>query len=587
MKKLFLLIITAAVLFGLQGCENYLARTPESEGLDEEAVFTDYLNFREFNDGLYDGMHDYLSTFDQSSFMAITDEGYTDSDWETLAPIQAGQWLGAVGGSAAQSFSIWGGGSGIQSGWSKIRRANISLKNIPKLQETNASTDQIDQIKGQAHFMRAWWYFEIMRRHGGMPYITKVLEPTDNFALERDTFYETAKNIAADCDTAAALLPERWNSNHVGRATQGAAMALKATALLYAASPNNNPDNDMSRWEEAAEASWAFISFAESSGRYRLLDSTTPTTLEYMTPNGAETITYNTGRDSVFMYNTTNDEIIWENYQSLNASPYQTFGVPSLVSRSFMTGYSPSQSIVDKFETINGLAIEDDPDYDPEDPYVDRDPRFYQTILFNRRQWAGNRYLELWEGGRERTGEKYFSYTGYLSNKYWPSYVHNESGANPPQTHTIYLRYADLLLQYAEAANEIGGPDHAVSGANMTAVEAVNRVRDRVGMPGVDSQYLTDKSTFRERIKNERAVELYYEQKRFFDLQRWGDSHKQEHKQIYGVDITEASGSPTGYDYTRTSAPIHTNTFEQKHYRIPIPPGDVNLFDKFEQNPGW
>lgn len=579
MKKLFFLII-AASLFVLQGCEDYLDKTPESEGLTGEDVFTNYLNFRQFNDGIYDDMHNYLAGNDQSTVMALTDIGFTKGEWETLPVLKSGNWLRGYDLGDALQFYIW------EDAWQAIRIANISIKNIPQL-EGNATSTQVDHIKGQAHLMRAWWYFEILRRQGGMPYITKPLQPTDNFALPRLSYYETAKQIAADCDTAMALLPDEWNQANIGRPTVGTAMAIKATALLFAASPTNNPSGDVDRWKEAANASWAFLDYAQTTGRYGLLPSQNPTTLEYMTPSGPQTITYNTGRDSVFMYNTTNKEIIWEHYGSINSSPYTTFGVPSLTNRSRISGYSPSQNFVDMFETKNGLDIEDDSNYNPDNPYVNRDPRFYQTILFNRRKWAGNRYLELWNGGRERTGEQYYSYTGYLSNKYWPSYVHNQSGASPPQTHTIYLRYAGLLLQYAEAANEIGGPNYAVPGASMTALEAVNKVRARVGMPGVDSRYLSSKEEFRKRIKNERAVELFFEQKRFFDLKRWGDAHLTKHKEVYSANIEPASSEPTGYRISRSTQPYFINTFQQRHYRFPIPPDDAILFEEFEQNPGW
>jgi hypothetical protein len=121
----------------------------------------------------------------------------------------------------------------------------------------------------------------------------------------------------------------------------------------------------------------------------------------------------------------------------------------------------------------------------------------------------------------------------------------------------------------------------------MSAVQAVNKVRERVEMPGVDARYLTGKDVFRERIKAERAVELYLEGKRFFDLSRWGDAHKLKHKQIYGVDLIENGGRPTGYNISRTALPVTTLTFEQKHYKWPIPLSDALMFKEFKQNPGW
>lgn len=586
MKRLKLLVLLViGVLFVLSGCDQYLNKTKESEGLSGNEVFSNYLKFRQFLDGMYTypEMNDYLSPNDQSFLAAVSDEGYTESEWETMPVVQGGDWLRAyITGGAEQFGPVW------QGSWQGIRIANISIKHIPDLQG-NAGTDKINELNGQAHFMRAWFYFELLRRQGGMPYIIEPLSPSDNFGLPRLSFNETAQMIAADCDTAASMLPTRWNQANLGRPTKGAAMALKATALLFAASPNNNESNDVGRWKAAANASWNFINFAEQTGRYRLIGGNSVDTVRYMTPGGEKMITYTSGRDSVFMYNRSNDEIIWEDYQAVNFSPYTTFGVPSLTPKSRITGFSPSQNIVDMFETKNGLAIGDDSNYDPQNPYVDRDPRFYQSILFNGEQWTSesNRYLELFNGGKDRTGEKYYSYTGYLSNKYWPSYVSNVTNANPPPTHRIYLRYAGLLLQYAEAANEIGGPNYSVSGANMSSVDAVNMVRARVNMPPVDSRYLSDKSTFRKRIRNERAVELYLEHKRFFDLKRWHVSAEQQYKQIYGAHITKDASKPTGYDISRSSSPVINLTFNPKQYRFPIPTNDANMFKEFKQNPGW
>lgn len=582
MKNILVLLCIAAFL---SGCEKYLDKTPESNGLTEPDVFTDELKFRQFLDGMYLDLNDYLTGDDQSFLGAVCDEGYAQSEWETLPVVQGGNWLSAYTTAGAYQFGlVW------DNSWHGIRIADICIQNISQL-EGHATGEVIDQLKGQAYFLRAWFYFDLLRRQGGMPYLTEPLQATDNFNIPRLSYTETAERIAADCDTANDLLPIRWGPTDYGRPTRGAALALKATALLFSASPTNNPANDMDLWKKAAAASWTFINFSRSNQVYRLIGSGNANDeVQYATPDGVKEFSYaGSGRDSVFMYNFSNDEIIWEDFQAINNSPYATFGPADLVPHSRLTGYSPSQNIVDKFETLNGLSINDDPSFKEDDPYVNRDPRFYQSILFNQRQWTSDpgKFLELFNGGAERTGKQYFSYTGYLSNKYWPSYVSNITNANPPLTHTIYLRYADLLLQYAEAANEIGGPGYAVEGADMSAVDAVNMVRARVKMPLVNSIYLTDKNTFRERIRNERAVELYLENKRFFDLKRWHLSSEKAYKDIYAMDIVEDATQPTGYRFQRNPTPVISLVFEPKQYRFPIPLPDGSMFDLFQQNPGW
>lgn len=580
MKRIALIIFSAIVLFG---CEDYLDKVQDSAGLQAEDVYTDYLNFRKFEDRMYKDMHNYLAAYDYTYIAALCDEGYLGPGWETMPIAQSGDWIRSYNtGQALQFYGVW-------NGWESVRIANLVLENLNQL-EGNATAEQIKQLKGQAHFMRAWYYHEFLKRQGGMPYIKKAFKGTDNFALSRLSYHETAMEIAADCDTAATLLPSRWDDANIGRPTIGAAMALKASTLLFDASPTNNPSGDQAKWEAAATAAWNVINLAHSTGRYKLLASKGTDKVTCKTPSGVKTIEYVSGFDSIFMYQPYNDEIIWEHYAaSTDGGMYSVFTTPSLAAGGVIQGFSPTANIVDLFETKQGFAIQDDPDFDSQDPYVDRDPRFYQSILFNGERWTSQtgRYMELFNGGNERKNAEHNSVTGYLARKFWAKNVDQWSGLPAPFTHVIYFRLAEMYLQYAEAANELGGPNYKLTGANLSAVEAVNLVRARVGMPGVKSNYLNDKDSFRERIKNERAVELYLEGKRFFDLSRWGDAHKAKHRQLYSLDFQEDAGSPTGYVISRATTPFFTLTFDQKHYKWPIPLEDALMFEEFKQNPGW
>lgn len=581
MKNIFLLLILAIIF---SGCEDYLDKIEDSAGMDAEEVFTDYLNFRRFNDRIYRDLHNYINDWDLAYIAAMSEEGWLGPGWETMPTVQQGDWLRAYNlGQALQFYGVW-------NAWRSIRQANISLENIHML-EGNATQTQINEIKGQAHFMRAWYYFEFLRRQGGMPYIIHPFESTDNFALPRLSYHETALQIAADCDTAAALLPQRWSSEHIGRPEAGSAMALKAAALLHSASPTNNTGNDMDRWELAAQAAWDVIDYAQNTGRYQLLQSNGTDEVRYLTPQGVETITYPSGFDSIFMYLPYHDEVIWEHYSAVNqAGMWRVFSTPSMaVAWSVLQGFSPSANIVDRFETANGLAIKDDSDHDTQNPYVNRDPRFYHSILFNQQRWGSetDKYLELWAGGEERQSAEFFSRSGYLARKFWAPGIDDPSGRTPPPTRVIFFRLAEMYLMYAEAANEIGGPNHTISGANLSAAEAINVVRERVGMPPVHSNYLTNRETLRERIKNERAVEFFLEGKRLFDLMRWGDAHKREHRELFARNYIEDPASPTGFSISRSSEPFSTLTFEQRHYRWPIPLSDALMFEEFDQNPGW
>lgn len=580
MKRILLVIFSALVLFG---CEDYLDKVEDSAGLQADDVYTDYLNFRKFEDRMYKDMHNYLSAGDYTYIAALCDEGHLGPGWETMPIAQSGDWIRSYNtGQALQFYGVWGA-------WESVRIANLVLENLNQL-EGAATTDQMNQLKGQAHFMRAWYYYEFLKRQGGMPYIKKVFKGTDNFAQTRLSYHETALQVAADCDTAALLLPGIWDDANIGRPTAGAAMALKASTFLFDASPSNNPGGDATKWEAAASASWNVIKLAESTGRYKLLQSKGTDQVTYNTPSGVKTIEYVSGFDSIFMYQPYNDEIIWENYAaSGDGGIYAVFTTPSLSAGGVIQGFSPTANIVDLFETKQGFAIQDDPDFDSQDPYVNRDPRFYQSILFNGERWTSqtDRYMELFNDGNERQNTEHYSTTGYLARKFWAKNVDQWSGTQAPFTHAIYFRLADMYLQYAEAANELGGPNYKISGATLSALEAINLVRDRVGMPGVNGIYLGSKERFRERIKAERAVELFLEGKRFFDLSRWGDAHKAEHRELYSVDFQADAGSSTGYVISRPTTPFFTLSFGQKHYKWPIPLKDALMFEEFEQNPGW
>ena len=194
--------------------------------------------------------------------------------------------------------------------------------------------------------------------------------------------------------------------------------------------------------------------------------------------------------------------------------------------------------------------------------------------------------MELWNGGSERLAENFYNRSGYLARKFWAPNRDQFSGRNNENNHAIYFRLAEMYLIYAEAANELGGPDFKINEADITAVEAVNIVRNRVKMPPVNPKYLNQRD-FRERIRNERAVELFLEGKRFFDIMRWGIAHTSECRDLYATDFVKDDSKPTGFSISRSERPFHSNVFEMKQYNWPVPMNDGFMFDEFKQSPGW
>ncbi len=230
--------------------------------------------------------------------------------------VQSGDWIRAYSTAQALQFStVW-------NAWKSIRIATYASE-APDA-GGNATQHSLISLR-TALFMRACT-ITILIRQGGMPYLPNPWR-FRQLRLPRLSFHETALKIAEDCDAAAALLPEEWDMANIGRPTKGAAMAVKASALLFDASPSNNPSNNTEYWTAAAEAAWDLIDFAQTSGQYKLMPSKGTDQVTYMAPSGVQTITYPSVFDSIFMYTPYNDEIIWS---FMRESPPAACSVSSL-----------------------------------------------------------------------------------------------------------------------------------------------------------------------------------------------------------------------------------------------------------------
>ena len=236
---------------------------------------------------------------------------------------------------------------------------------------------------------------------------------------------------------------------------------------------------------------------------------------------------------------------------------------------------------------LKGLGVIPDSGYDPMDPWKDRDPRFYYNILIDREQIvesddAPRKNAELYVGGADRSAGSSVSGYGYKKfhhkrrNKYddgWQTSFYSQC----PQ-----MRLADVYLMYAEAVNEAYGPDIVPSDipGGLTAVQAINIVRARAGVPNVESTFTTNEDLFREIIRQERCVELAFESHRWYDLRRWYIAHEKEYKELYSLDFDKE------HTYFKKTL-YQTKTFEMKHYWLPFDNSQVSVYPEFYQNPGW
>ncbi len=401
----------------------------------------------------------------------------------------------------------------------------------------------------EAHVVKAYYYFELIKRYGGVPLYKSV--PEDNTFLPRASYQEVVKYAVDEIDGCLDDLAPNWSgySDWAGRFDKGAAMALKSRILLYAASPLNtedmSPDEIQAMWEDAAMAAHDII----ASNKYSLES-------EY---------------GNLFTGNTSSSPEIIMSRRSTSSNGLEKANYP-IGTPGGNNDITPTGNLVDAYEYIGTP--------DPANPYLNRDKRFYSTIVYNGATW-NNRTIDISEDGTDSYTATGASKTGYYLKKYLTDNL-DLSNSQTAAHQWIHFRYGEILLNYAEAANEAWGPDDgsAVS-TGMTARDALNVIRERAGLGEVDlSRYEgdNDQEKMRNAIKAERRVELAFEDHRYWDLLRWKDG-----------DVLKESISGVRYDgsaYTRTT--VESRVFSDNMYRYPIPYTEVSKSNGVvTQNPGW
>lgn len=601
MKKYLQYLFAGLYIFlgtAFWGCDEYLDQTPDAV-VNEDDIFGTYRDFQGFVDRNYAFIVDNIKQSEMNTFL-ICDHAYGQYNGQ-YKDAEAGDYFSIIGGPSAKRSMFWASeantntninvsGAGIWAdGWEGIRLNNLVLKNLPLL--VDATDEERNLIEGQAYFFRAFLYLEIIKSFGGMPYVDKYLGAEDDLNIPRLSYWETTEKIVADFDKAISLLPENWDNTvagglvaglNAGRATKGAAMAFKAQALQYAGSPlmvNESSAKgyvfDEEYMKRGAAAAYEVIKLADK-GVYSL----TPWNEYYgMFNRNDGTVPFTS-------------ETIFQRFTDANSNKYNSYGqgtwniligrtmAPSRLGGNNST-INPTQNLINEFETINGLPISDAASgYDPMDPWKNRDPRLRGGILVDGDSWtfkSGNE-CQFYIGGRDDIAE---NASPYFCKKFWTKGCNNkdklwaEARFNCPN-----MRLAHVYLIYAECANEAYGPNGKAPGANLSAVDAINIVRNRAGMPNVNAKFLGSKEEFRKRIWAERSAELFFEGFRWFDIRRWHVAHLEENRKIYRLTF------PKNHSYFNQEH-FATKVFEEKHYWLPIYRQQVSLYEGFQQNPGW
>ncbi|MCK9414164.1 MAG: RagB/SusD family nutrient uptake outer membrane protein [Prolixibacteraceae bacterium] len=629
MKKIFTYIVCGIILTGsFSSCEEYLDQAPAAE-LQDKDIFGKYETFQGFEDQLFLYLFEPLQSRNGGG-MWFSDETHSSGALtSTYNAISGDYWTLLEGPGGIAQFSLFvnsmqtGGGGSAGSGfwtssWNGIRIANIALSQLPTLETAQTATqEQKDLLKGNALFFRGFNHLQLMQIWGGLPYIDTLLTADMNINFPRPTLRDGMRKAVTDLTTAARLLPNNWDESaegaatpgkNEGRPTKGSAYGMAAKALLFMGSPLNNESTqyDEALCKESAQTGWQVIKLA-NAGYHRLMDVTEdkgdPGDIDYKRNFVGATLT-------AAPYTRENLLVKFEHptYQASGNYPMGWGLAQNMFPRSsggVSYSVAASQNIVDLFETVNGKLPEDDPAYDPDKPWANRDPRFYNVILTDGTPITVSYKVNCY--AYDDTGKPGVDFgtgqteTGYFIKKWWIYGCTNASGGNRPNVtvQTPMLRLAEVYLNYAEALIAAGyAPSATPTFANgengISALDAINRLHRRIytktggpilpnvnmtlyGGPGKDG---TVKGSFMEKIWNERAVELCFERSRWIDLRRWHVAHLDKYRNIFGMRFNKAH---TKFEKVQ----LAKINFESRHYWMPIPRAQLGLYQEYQQNPGW
>lgn len=553
-KKLAYLFL--GVILTLSACKkDFLSITP-TDRLSNVAILGDSVLFQDYIINRYMGVRltdkegegtppGFGRTFEYAMWSSVTDESIYNNDDNTWL-IQRGQLAPENTGIAG---TIWG------RSYRSIRECNYALANIDKV---NMSTGNKSRLIGELKFIRAFRYQDLIRNYGGVVLVgDRVTGLTDDLTdpalFKRSTIKECIDYAATQLDDAAQRLPlNNDNTWLLGRATKGAALALKSRLLLYAASQLYNAGT----WQAAADAAKAVMNL----NKYSL---------------------YQGGYRSLFL-SQDNSEVIFERLYTKNArhvcleiangpNGYNAWG-----------GNVPLQNLVDSYQMDNGKLITDPTSgYNPQNPYAHRDPRFYASVLYNGASYRSNTVNTYSPGGKDsQDGPSNWntSRTGYYLLKFMDDSNPIDNPWDVAGTQPwFYFRYAEILLNYAEAQNEFAGPDASV-------YAAINSIRTRasVNMPVIPAGL--SQPQMREQIRNERRIELAFEEHRFYDVRRWKIADVTENVPAYGVAISKTGNT---FTYSQKIA-LEGKHFEAKQYWLPIPRSEIQASNgQLKQNDGY
>lgn len=592
-KSLLIKFTCTAVLFAaLASCKKGGFLENKTSALDETSVFTDSLRTIQFLNGVYNQIG-YSFNKGRWDTHGNTEHSTDDGEYLFSSTIRPDVILynGTIsptnyGATTPTLADAW------TTPYNNIRRCNLLMQKLPT---TPLSSTMQSRMKGEAKCLRAWYYMELLICYGGVPNVEDDVYDIDaTINLPRQNFADLVAYLSKELDDAAALLPAPGGYDNVdyGRVTKGTCMGLKSRLLLYAASPLFNggavqpateqqiaaasyPTYSVARWQAAADAALAVI----NSNYYSLLVDNSVPGLGF----------YQTFRTRI------NPEFIFAVYRPSNKD-FENYYLPPTLGSNYTR---PTHNLAIAFPMKNGKDISDPTSgYDPNNPYANRDPRFRYTIIYNGARYASTALVQVplyqYNGGASTSSYIFqVSPTGYWCRKMCDSTINASAGSNQDHEWPL-MRYAEILLNYAEAINE--------TGQTSLAYPKLAELRSRAGIDAGANGLFGMKANMtqaemRTFIQNERRIELAFEDHRWNDIRRWK------------IAMTLYNGTPTGYNNTvvvtrldntgnlTTGAGLSfkytvgitsfQHTFRPEMYLLPIQDVEIRKMPAMVQNPGW
>lgn len=623
--KKYIFVLLAVAL--LSGCEGWLDRQPD-EALTPELQFKKRATTMQYLATVYSQQPDYFSPKSDTNPWDCASDEYTEAFvyyrcWANFMTHE--EW--SIGMNTYMNLSY-------ELPYRGIREATYFMQHVGECEELTET--EVKWMYNEAKFMRAYYYYYMLRIYGPVFMLGEDMAGLDSGDRERDTWDDCVDWVCSQLDQAAENLPLEWDdpASNWGRATKGAALAVKAKLLIFSASPlcNGNPmysglvtasgkhlfpqEYDENKWVKAAEACKAVIDL-KHYGLVGLVGE--DLSMKFDASKAIENL------KNVFC-TISNEELIWVRVGSMGNNRRLT--LPASIQNVSGKGYggiSPTQKLVDAFACENGYYPITGYAKNGKDPIIDsranyteygfssfthpyfgdtaetynmfvgREPRFYVNILWSGRKWYhGSRVedpIQLYSTGKdgEKTVGQDAPQSGYVAYKYHDKSIDLTrtwgNGSYP------IIRYADILLCYAEALNEYD-PTHP------DILKYLNLVRVRAGVPkigngGVYAECEGDQERMRELICRERNVELCFEQQRYFDCRRWMTASEEFSGWFYGMNTLALNDSPGGEFWQRAKI-VKDNgqndkerQFKDRSYFFPIPYNEAVIVKGFTQNYGW